>query len=742
MTSKSNKPLMLLVGAGLAVCAAQGSTDHAHFWSLDNGARVTLVSTDPKRWGLAISNVGSASAMQLAPVQLEFVSTKGLSTSNGAYTDVSRKKDGFIGRVTLTHHNTGFDVEDRWIITVGELRLSRVMKVAGNGDGGFMSGISFDFAKPMRWTDAQWFAPGMIYGGFSNLAGGAIGGGAHYRPGNYTVRIRKDRLPAPMMLAHFADGSSLGVLNPSPRGDTTAADANDVSAVTLVDERFQFGAIGGEERGDQLALGYWFPGSEGEVTYAGNTYPGGQLHQWRRRYHPIKDGLTQRYEVVFRIGRGEQFTEAFSRSWRLAWQYLRPAVTPHDIAAARRAIVDVLARNVIEKDGRAGIPNYIDALVKTTSPEGHNMVLGFTGKNLEAARFLLREAELDSSARGERLRRLGESIIASFLPLKVAPPEGEGFHLQNGQSVCALGRPEVYLRSFGDDLKALLKAYQREKQQGRECPEWLAWCRSFGNWLLTQQQPGGGFPRSWKPGSGEVIAASPNSSYNAVPLLVLLTETTGDRSYLEAAIRAGDFCWSNGQSQGRFVGGTIDNPDVLDKEAATLSLEAYLHLHQSTRDPKWLARARGAADFAETWIYCWNVPMPADDDDARRHWKRGVSTVGLQLISTGHSLVDAYMAFDADEFAQLAKLTGDMHYLDVARLLLHNTKNMLALPGRTFDLGEPGWQQEHWSLAPQRGYGLHRGWLPWVATSQLNGIFGLMEENPALLDENASLQQK
>ena len=67
------------------------------------------------------------------------------------------------------------------------------------------------------------------------------------------------------------------------------------------------------------------------------------------------------------------------------------------------------------------------------------------------------------------------------------------------------------------------------------------------------------------------------------------------------------------------------------------------------------------------------------------------------------------------------------HYLDVARLLLHNTKNMLALPGRTFDLATPGWQQEHWSLAPRRGYGLHRGWLPWVATSQLNGIFGVLD---------------
>jgi hypothetical protein len=65
------------------------------------------------------------------------------------------------------------------------------------------------------------------------------------------------------------------------------------------------------------------------------------------------------------------------------------------------------------------------------------------------------------------------------------------------------------------------------------------------------------------------------------------------------------------------------------------------------------------------------------------------------------------------------------------KLLPHNTKSMVAIPGRLHDLRVPGWQQEHWSLAPLLGNGLHRGWLPWVSTSQLNGIPGLKE-----LDEN------
>jgi hypothetical protein len=93
------------------------------------------------------------------------------------------------------------------------------------------------------------------------------------------------------------------------------------------------------------------------------------------------------------------------------------------------------------------------------------------------------------------------------------------------------------------------------------------------------------------------------------------------------------------------------------------------------------------------------------------------------------------MSFDVDEYAKLGRWTSDNHYLEVSKLLLHNTKNMLALPGRTFDLKGPGWQQEHFSFAPVRGFGLHRLWLPWVATSQLNGIFGLQEFDPVLFEQ-------
>jgi hypothetical protein len=370
--------------------------------------------------------------------------------------------------------------------------------------------------------------------------------------------------------------------------------------------------------------------------------------------------------------------------------------------------------------------------------------MGFTGKNLEAAEFLLADAQRDSDqVRAAKDRQLGLFIFASFLRLRMNPPVGEGFNLDTGEPALAIPRDHcVYLRSFGDDMKATLRAYRREREGGRVHQDWLLWARQFGDWLLTQQKAEGGFPRSWKPGTGEVLDPSPQSSYNVVPFLVLLGQETHEGHYLESAKRAAEFAWTHGQAQGQFVGGTIDNPDVLDKEAGTLSNEAYLALYEATHDPQWLERARAAADYAETYIYLWNVPMPVDADNALLHWKKGVPTYGTQLIATGHSLVDDYMSFDVDEYAKLGRWTHDDHYLHVAELLLHDTKNMVAVPGRLFDLKGPGWQQEHYSFAPVRGFGLHRLWLPWVATSQLNGIFGLMEFDPALFRQWTNAHHK
>jgi hypothetical protein len=284
-------------------------------------------------------------------------------------------------------------------------------------------------------------------------------------------------------------------------------------------------------------------------------------------------------------------------------------------------------------------------------------------------------------------------------------------------------------------MRVVMRAYQREKTLGREHPEWFNWVKQYVDWLLVQQRPDGSFPRCWERGSNVVAEETGTTSYNPVPLLVLMTEETGDPKYKESAIRAAEYVWENWGSRGVFIGGAIDNPNITDKEAGMLSLEAYLSLYESTKEPKWLQRAQAAADFTESWIWIWNVPMPQDANDADLHWKKGVPALGFQGITAAVSgAVDEYLDWSVSSYAKLYKLTNDEHYLDVARLLLHNTKSMVALPGRLYDYKGIGWQQEGWSMSPgaRRGIGGHRFWLPWISSNHLYGITGLEEYDPDL----------
>jgi hypothetical protein len=684
------------------------------------------------QWGITVRDGNSSVWFQSQPVMIEHYldSTLNKRATTG-YDQIETTNDGFSGSSAVQIGEVTFLVNDFWRLSGNTLTFSRKLKVNGNAPGGFLSSTSL--AAVVSRGNYRYFVPGMIYGKPEVISADAIGG---INSGNDTW-IREDRLPAPLFGVYAKNGHSLTILDPAPKGNTTKEDSRDRQVRTLTDERFKFGALGAGFSGDTIRIGIKWPGTEGGTTYRGYFYPGGQVHRWRQRFHPLKDGLEQDYSIIFRFEEDKRYAEYYPRAWRWAWEVLKPQVNRQNIELASKSLTEILADQVETHKGISGLSNMITfeegfSGKRKDEPFGRT-VMGFTGKALEAANYLLRASDLPGNPRAEEFRTKGNAIINSFLTLKLGPPEGEGFYWQTGKPAPALPRNRpLYIRSFGDDLKALLKAAKREKSRGREHPEWIAWTKSFADWLLPQQHANGGFPRGWVPVTGEIADSSLQSTYNVIPFLILQSELSDDSKYLDAAIKAGEFAWANGQSEGIFVGGTIDNPNVVDKEAGTLSLEAYLALYSVTKSKKWLDRAQMAAAFAETWIYIWNVPMPDDESSEDLHWKKGVSTIGLQLISTGHSLVDAYMAFDADEFAKLSVWANDPHSRKVAEILLHNTKGMLAVPGRLYDLPGTGWQQEHWSLAPERGLGRKRAWLPWVTTSHLNGIFDLEEYDKEL----------
>jgi hypothetical protein len=644
----------------------------------------------------------------------------------------ARLQDGAIvcvGALTVSD-DTEVEVTDCWRAGEGTVRVSREVRVRGGCDDGFMTSLTLARDVEAGWSDVIPFAPGVLYGDAEPVPTLSIGSRHLRRLRLNHLLCREDRLAAPLFAVAYPDRSFLAVLHERPDASTTVADGgSEFGGESLTDARFGFASLGGVVSDERLEIGAWFPGSEGPVTYSSGPIPLTQKPQWRRRFHPLTEGVNQHYELAFRLGECADAADLFATTWRWAWEALAPSVEAVDPAIVVSSSAAVLASRVCLNGDVVGFPLEVDA-VSGRIGDNNSAIMGFVGANTDAAYLLLRVGDDEGGAAGAHYREIGEAVLDSFTALPLDPPLGEGFDLATGEATTYRdidGIPAVYTRSIADGCAGALKAFEYEATLGRRRYNWLAWARHGGDWFVTNQRPDGSLPRAWEAGTGSILDASTTASHLPVAFLSALNRATGDTTYLKAALGAAEFAWRALEENGCFAGATIDNPDVVDKEGAVFALEGALALYLETRGEIWLERAISAARLTETWIYAWNVPMPVDADEADLHWKTGVPTVGQQLIATGVSACDGFLAMNAAAFALLSHLTGDEHFLDVARIVAHGTKAMLALPGRTFDLRGAGWQQEHWCFAVPRGLGFNRNWLPWVAVANVEGILRLRD---------------
>lgn len=700
---------------------------------LQTGAHVAFIKTSTGTWAMEIAGSAAPRIVQPAPARVEvYRNEQDIRPLAAGYKTVRKSATGIEARAEIADGgHVLFRVNDQWSISGTVVSVKRHVDIAENAPGGFSSSVAFTVDPSVSWKDVKFLAPGVIYGDPTYDGERSAGGTLNYAARR--LMMREDILPAPLVALSFNNGASVTVLDPAPRGDTTVADTT-LSKPVLTDARFQFGALGVKQaEGGPIELGFSFPGTVSSYPFGPNAPA---EPNWIRRYHPILKGSGHHYEVSFRFGQDESFRDVNRNAWRWAWSTLNPAVTPIDVEQMRRVLLDHLEANAATIDGRTAMPFVLSTMTDTLQWNWTMVGMGFVTKNLECADQLLREGDRDPSARGQKMRATGLAIIKSLIDaLPTVPLEGAGYDLATGKPWYHVWLAP-WLRNATEDMRVLMRAYQRERALGRQHPEWLAWVKTYSDWLILQQREDGSFPRRWKPGSDEVAEPTGTTSYAAVPLLVLMSEITGDPKYQQAGIRASDYVWSTWGSKGLFIGGASDNPNITDKEAGMLSMEAYLSLYEATKDTKWLERAQAAGNFAESWIWIWNLPMPVDADNAKLHWKKGVPTIGLQGITAlGAGGADEYLDWAVPSYAKLYKYTGDLHYLDVARILLHDTKSMVALPGRQYDMKGPGWQQEHWRMGPGgpgRGVGGHRFWLPWVSANHLYGITGLEEFDPVL----------
>jgi hypothetical protein len=759
--------------------AQQGSS--ISLGRLSTGATVNFVKASSGEWGIDIAGPGTPHISQPQPARFEVYtgSTPGPGSKDDLHAAAAGYKSVTLAGGTATAKadiafGTGvtFHVEDHWSLKDPALSVHRHVEVAGNAQGGFDSAVIFSTAPEVTWADLQFMIPSKLYADPTYDGATSTGGTLHYAAKRLSAR--ENALPAPLVAMNFKDGHSVAVFDPTPKGDTTVEEASAQTNNVMIDDKYNFGALGMHENaGAGVEFGYWLPGTTDDflgggrggggrgaagvsgavssgaapaaLTAAGNLAPPPPVNAtpaWRRRYNPMKQGLVQDYNVAFRFGQKETFPETTRNAFRWAWDTLKPPVNYVDLDYVRRTVIDVHSSQVRTVDGRSGVPYLLDARTGEfrVRSDAKRAAMGFCAKNIEVADEFLKEADRDpNSPRSQKLRKQALDLIGTFVRvLPMSPPAGDGFDIFTGQIIPAswsIGQQP--LLTINTDLRTLTLAYEREKKKGIDHPEWLRWITEYADWEFTQQHADGSFPRAWKPGTSEVFNNSPSATYAPIVLYVPLARVTGQKKYMDSAIRAGDFLWANYGAKGNYQGGAVDASSsqlLTDKEAGMASLDAFMALYDATKQQKWLTYALSAADFAESWIYIWNVPLPGNVPDKEMRWRNG-SMVGVQGITANGAGIgaggDEYLDWAVTLYAKAYEYSKDPHYLEVTKILLHNTKAKMATPKDTFDFVGPGWEQEGWNAD-------HGKWLTWMGANHLNGIYTLEEFDPKLYRQLAT----
>jgi hypothetical protein len=571
-------------------------------------------------WGIEIAGRHRARLSQANPVAVEFYRNESeIRNLAAGYTRIIRKPNGATASGVLDAGNgTKFFISDEWSIDGDVLSLSRKLEVRGTAEGGgFGSAIRFQSDPDVTWPDVAFLAPSLLYGD-TTYNGRGPGGVQYERARRYS--FREDYLPAPPLGVSFKNGHSVTILDESPNAHT-------VTQERAIDDHLSFGAFRANETTEGgIEFGFWMPGTTASIS-AGReggffcSRAGEQTTEplkpgppevvqftWNWRYNPVRDGFAQSYRLGFRLASRESFPDLIRNSYRWAWRVLAPAANWLDLHVVRRSLADQLSSQVYTIEGRTGIPFIVSSVTgKVWSNADPNFfwraTMGFVGKNIEAADQLLREADRDPTECGRKMRQQGLDIIGTFIrSVPMSPPVSTGVNLRTG-APSMTNSPQWFIREAKDDMRMLMEEYDRERKAARRHPEWLEWCKQFADWALTLQRPDGSFPRSYMVNTQDVAQASGTTSYNVAPLFPMLSKELDDARYLDSAVRAAEYVWQNFGSCGIFIGGAIDNPNITDKEAGMLSLEAFLSLYEATRQPKWLRRAQIAADFAETWMW-------------------------------------------------------------------------------------------------------------------------------------------
>jgi hypothetical protein len=596
-------------------------------------------------------------------------------------------------------------VSDSWQATSGGISVTRTIDIhtQQNPDCGFAHRFVVPVDALGKRQSSQLFIPAIAYGSKQTVPKTALASD----PADSITLVRADRLPYPSVAIYNPASKVYAALIHDPDGCGSVSDEDHPEL--QIDARFQTPCVGIETQ-PVGRLVYAMPGTEGSRTYVHG--PSIENNRYVYRAQPLVVGTRSTHKLRIVTGSAAQFVDVASKVLRTAVENRLTCPASPKLTQIEQQQLDVLSRYLSPVNGVPTLP------FSVRIPDGYSIdtscQFGFIGQAMQAAALLIGRKDKVPTTANTHAVQLIEFFIGNCLSPQGIPRTW--FDI-TGPSTVRWRSYESYLRVIADGLSGILQADSAARKNGITHAAWRPFVIKVVDKLLGYQASDGGLPRAWNH-DGSVFNASTTNTSHIIPLLVDLYTLTKQPRYHDAALLAGQHLITQQVATYNFVGGTPDNPDVIDKEAGVKALSALLALYDLTGDKAYVRHAVTAAGFVCSWTYYHDVRIQDGSHD--QAFPKGRGTRGSGIIATGHSGADTFSSIIWFDLLRLYVLTGDVYWHRQAIFHAYASKQLLDHDG-SLGYGMPGLQNEAFSVAPLRGRGV-RLWLPFLATTHLEPI--------------------
>ncbi|MCI2068535.1 MAG: pectate lyase [Bacilli bacterium] len=641
------------------------------------------------------------------------------------YKEVLEKNYGYLAKGYITSAaGSSFYIEDNYFLNQEDVFVvNRTVKVlaAVKDDAGFASLIRMNSADDIGdYTKFDYFLPSILYKNSDSIVGGAICSNLDLDK----VYVKETRMGMPMaFLRSHTSNESLSLCHYDPQID--GGDSAGGGQAGEINETFAYASLGYTIM-PKLSVDFCYPCSEGP-----NTYDSGQ--GWARRYHPVKVGFSHNFEVgiipdgsaTYNESMVSSFKKGFTMSEKKVYDVKMDDIYSYGIKIFQDKYLEYTSGGKVVS---AGLPWSLN-LLTGESADTISFQMGFVGQQIPAGYQLYRYGleNKDSATKTKGLNMLnfwtGDMTMGSYFPSVWWDPDNSATGGQRRSY-------PSFLRCMIDGMEGLIDAYKTSVRFGEANATWLDRLTTFGTHLVDKQNDDGSFYRAYTIG-GVVDTDNSNPCFQgtsklntpvAIRFLAKMYELTGDAKYKTAALKAADFCYTNlYEALGKYVGGTPDNPNTVDKEAATFAMYGFNAAYNLSKDEKYLKAAEHATICTLSWTYCYDFKVSSDSLESSKInvFKEG-GVIGFSIIATGHSGADNFSAFTHYETYKMYLETGDEFYKMAALMLQNDTKLSNDYDGRmNFAYRAMGPEATAVADFSFRTVGV---WLPWSTIANLDPL--------------------